>query len=259
MDTRPPPVSNSSQILSRAPLARVLLQVRWPELAAFDMAAASTSLRAALGTKYPVFAREAELQVTFGPNGPSQSESGFVDRFSTAMDDWRVSLGRNFIAVETSEYNGHEDFLEKSREVLMALDGTGQIPAISRIGYRYTNRLVGKDDLQSLRDWFDASVLGGIGQVSEENELVHSLTESVYRFDSFFMLVRSARIAPNESIDPSIPPVSDSSWVLDIDSYEESRAQFDVDRILERAAVLSKAGSGQFRSAATEEFLEARK
>ena len=244
------------RLLSDAPLARVLAQVRWPELTDFRLDDVAASVARQLGADYPLKRRDAELQVVFTPTGPQQQSNGFVHRFSSATEDWTISIGESFLAIETSAYGGHDDLLSRLEIALAALAESSSIPVINRVGYRYTNRIVGVDDLASLRERFSSSVLGGFGDVPQGLELAHSITESVYRVESSFLLVRSAQVGPHESIDPTLAPVPEESWILDLDAYDEERVIFDIDTISSVAARLSSIASNHFHSLTTDDFLE---
>ncbi|WP_251450888.1 TIGR04255 family protein [Microbacterium sp. Marseille-Q6648] len=246
--------SDVPALLTQAPLARVLVQVRWPELSSFDLESVATAMARQLSDSFPLKRREPEVQLVFTPAGPQQQANGFVHRLTSAADDWTISLGASFIALETSAYQGHGAFVARLRSALLALNESAKIPVITRIGYRYTNRIVGADDLARLSERFAPSVLGGLGDAPKGSVLVHTITESVYRFDNTSLLVRSAQVGANESIDPTLAPVKEMSWILDLDAYDESRVAFAVDSICERAEHLSGIASGQFHALTTEEF-----
>lgn len=249
-------LAETRELLSNAPLARVLVQVRWPELTNFRLDDVVTAMGRALSDEYPLKRRDAELQIVFTPAGPQQEANGFVHRFTSAMEDWSVSVGQAFLAIETSNYKGHDDLVSRLRTALSALAESSQIPVINRIGYRYTNRITGAEDLSKLSERFAPSVLGGFGDAPTGSELVHSITESVYRLDSTHLLVRSAQVGPNESIDPTLQPVPEKSWILDLDAYDEGRRKFDVDDISSLATHLSSIASTQFNTVTTDKFLE---
>lgn len=246
--------SDVPALLTQAPLARVLVQVRWPELSSFDLESVAATMARQLSDGFPLKRRDSEVQLLFTPAGPQQQANGFVHRLTSAADDWTISVGESFIALETSAYKGHEDFIARLRGALDALNETAKIPVVTRIGYRYTNRIVGVDDLARLSERFAPSVLGGVGDAPAGSTLVHSITESVYRLDGAALLVRSAQVGANESIDPTLAPVQEKSWILDLDAYDESRNVFTVDSVCERVNDLSAIASGQFHALTTEEF-----
>lgn len=254
MTTPDAPHGTDGRLLERSPLARVLVQIRWPELANFNLDEVSAAMGRRLGDVYPLVSRQAEVQVTFSISGPREQENGYITRFSSASEEWTVSIGNSFVALDTSVYQGHGDLIERLKVVLTALNESATIPFATRIGYRYTNRVVGEEDLSRLSEHFSPSVLGGMGTVAEDRELVHTITESVYRIETSFLLVRSAQVGPNESIDPTLPPLDRKSWILDIDAYDESRSPFTPDAIADRCSDLAGIGSEQFRSVVTESF-----
>jgi len=231
-----------------------LVQVRWPELSSFDLENVASAIARQLSDSFPLKRRDSEVQLVFTPAGPQQQANGFVHRLTSAADDWTLSVGASFIALETSAYRGHDDFLARLRGALAALSESAKIPVITRIGYRYTNRIVGADDLAHLSERFAPSVLGGLGVAPTGSVLVHTITESVYRFDPAFLLVRSAQVGANESIDPTLAPVDEMSWILDLDAYDESRVGFSIDSICEQANNLSAIASDQFHALTTDEF-----
>lgn len=247
--------SDIPALLSEAPLARVLVQVRWPELSNFDLENVAVTMARRLSDTFPLKRRDSEVQLVFTPAGPQQQANGFVHRLTSAAGDWAISVGESFIALETSAYQGHDDFIDRLRSALEALVESAKIPVVARIGYRYTNRITGADDLARLSERFKPSVLGGVGDAPEGSALVHSITESVYRLDTASLLVRSAQVGENESIDPTLAPVSEKSWILDLDAYDESpRVGFTVDAVCERAKELATIASAQFHAVTTAEF-----
>lgn len=248
--------SQARKLLSDAPLARVLVQVRWPELTDFRLEDVANGMARQLGSEYPLKRRDIELQVVFTPAGPQQQSNGFVHRFASAAEDWTVSIGSSFLAIEANDYQGHEELIGRLSKALTALAESSSIPIIDRVGYRYTNRIVGSDDLALLNERFSPTVLGAIGAAPEGYELVHSITESVYKVDSFFLLVRSAQVGASETIDPTLPPVAEKSWILDLDAYDESRVDFNVSTMVEMATRLSGVASNHFHSLTTPKFVE---
>lgn len=250
------PTSQARKLLSDAPLARVLVQVRWPELTDFRLEDVANGMARQLGSEYPLRRRDAELQVMFTPAGPQQQSNGFVHRFASAAEDWTVSIGSSFLAIETNGYKGHEELIERLSKALTALEENSSIPIINRVGYRYTNRIVGENDLARLNERFSPSVLGAIGTAPEGYDLAHSITESVYKVDSSFLLVRSAQVGANETIDQTLAPVAEKSWILDLDAYDESRIEFRVSAVAEMATKLSGVASNHFHSLTTQKFRE---
>ena len=233
--------------LKDAPLIRVLCQVRWPNTANFDLDHVARVLAAKVGEYYPVLDRKDEVEFIFTPQGVSQKPTGAIHLLSSADDAWTVSLGGNFLALETSAYRGHQDFLQRLEVLLEALVGAAQIPQCTRLGYRYTNRVLGEGDLASLNTCFDPSVVGlvapeGLGLVKTQ-----SVSEAVFGTPDARLLVRSSYLPPDTTIDPTISPVSEPSWLLDIDAFDEQKVHsFATKLIVERATQLANLANTTF-------------
>ncbi|GAA1512016.1 hypothetical protein GCM10009690_13780 [Brevibacterium permense] len=85
---------------------------------------------------------------------------------------------------------------------------------------------------------------------------MHSMTESVYRVESSFLLVRSARLGEGQSIDPTLSPVDEPSWILDLDAYEEGRLDSERGAVQTQLYRLSGIASNHFGDVVTERFYE---
>lgn len=244
--------------LSQSPLVRVLTQVRWPELGGFNVDAVAAAVGVGLAEDYPLVAKENENQVILTPEGMHQQVTGVIHRFTSIDEAWTVSLGKTFLGLDSTAYTDHADFVARLEKVLVVLASASSIPKWSRIGYRYTNRLIGDNDLNSLEDYFEPSVLGGLPSASDDIALVHSISESLYRVDGAMLLARSARLGPGASIDPTLPPVEGDSWVLDLDAFEEASSvqPFTPESVAARAGELSRVAYKHFNSVIKNGFIE---
>lgn len=243
--------------LSRAPLSRVLCQVSWQKLTKFDLKQASRDIAELIGDSYPFSDERQEAVLTIGQAGIQQTPGGVLYRFQSADRTWAVTLGEVFLAVETSAYEGHHDFISRLGVVIDALGQVARIPGLQRIGYRYTNRIDDPQDMLELKSLFDPSILGGLAQGADLSAVVQTVTETVLRVDDSFLAVRSALLEPNATIDPSLPPVGRKSWLVDLDSFVESAATIPLSRVCEEAERLSAQASDHlFLSLVTKRFME---
>jgi uncharacterized protein (TIGR04255 family) len=207
--------------LSNSPLARVLCQIRWPKLAWFKTDEVESKLGDAIGSDYPYPETQQEAQFIITPQGVTPQQGDKLYKWVSADRNWTVTMGSTFLSLETVAYGEHEDFIERLGQAFDALLAVAPIPGVVRVGYRYTNRITNADDLANLGSYFQAGILGAIAS-GEPQGLVHSVSESVYGEDGGFLLVRTALLGPNASVDPSLPPADKKSWVLDLDAYVES-------------------------------------
>lgn len=251
-----PTAGTVGQRLSRAPLARVLCQVRWQQLSKFDLTVAADQIAQDIGDEYPLRDSQQEMQFTLSPSGVSQQSVGTIYRFQSVDRGWTVSLGSQFLALETTTYDGHEDFIRRLGVAMAALTHVASIPFLTRIGYRYTNRLSDPADLADLRTLFVEGVLGGLAH-GETAQLQRTVSESVYSSDGTgFLLVRSALLEPQVSLEPTLPPFDGPSWILDLDSFREDPNGLAVDSLAQLATQLSARAAQHFWSVITAGFIE---
>ncbi|MDR1790911.1 MAG: TIGR04255 family protein [Propionibacteriaceae bacterium] len=243
--------------LSKAPLERVLCQARWEQLSRFDsgsVAEVAAKLATVIGDDYPFGQGQQEMQVTISPAGVTQQPGGMIHKFQSADRRWTATLSHMFIALETSRYTDHTEFIDKFGALFDALLSVVKIPSLTRLGYRYTNRLTESEDMPpKLMDYFVPSILGGLGDNS--SQVVQTVCETLHKQGGKYLMVRSGLLQPGAVIDPSLSPVRDKSWVIDLDAYEES-ASIDVAEIRDKAVGLSALASDHFRTLLTEQGLE---
>jgi uncharacterized protein (TIGR04255 family) len=186
----------------------------------FKPSDAADRLADMIGRDYPLRETHHEARVLITPQGVTSQSGDQVTNLLTVDRSWTVALGSTFLSIETVAYTDHRDFISRLGTVVDALLEGTPIPFLTRLGYRYTNRIDQPEDLANLGSYFNPLTLGPIAD-GEPEGLVHAATESLYREDRGFLLVRSALLAPNATIDPGLPPLSTKSWILDLDAYTE--------------------------------------
>lgn len=247
--------------LERAPLIRVLCQLRWPQLSRpVDSKLVADGIGSQLGDDYPFRSDKQEFGLSIDPQGQITPEpAGSVYQFSSKDSNWAIALGDQFIALQTSQYEDFADFEKRLSKVVSVTRALTDIPLFSRIGYRYTNRLEQPSDIQNLGTYFQSSILGGVAAELNDDQdikLNRVVTETLLDYRDSYLLVRSALLGPRESIEPTIEPVERRSWLIDIDSYVESSQGISGDDLFSRIRELSRKGSSYFRSLLTEEGLK---
>lgn len=251
-DAPPPP----SVQLQNAPLARVLCQVRWPELTRLlqEFEQIALAVGADLADDYPLFGRRHEANFVLGPNGISQSPGAVVFQWSTADSRFHVHFGHNFVTVETQKYTNKEELIGRLGRVLDVIARHVAIPKCIRLGYRYTNRVTADIDIRPL---IRSEVRGGEAVPTRDGvEALQSVTETLYRVDEDLLLARWAQLPAGASVDPTLEALQIASWVLDLDAYHESPISFASRDITDFALRLAGRGYTFFRWSVTEEFLK---
>jgi uncharacterized protein (TIGR04255 family) len=252
------PVTLEEIPLARAPLVNVLAQVRWPPVTYFEtnLEEIAHHFGRLIGDQYPLFNKQHEMQINLTSNGVRSEPAGVIFQFQSADEIWRVSISGSFVALDTKKYTSRGDFGKRLVHVLDCLTQVAKIPFAARIGFRYVNRVDDEDIVDRLNDLVDfAAMGGGAVPLGENGELVHSLSEAVYRTGGDQLLVRSAHLPPGTILDPSIQPSAKRSWTLDIDAFTEGRVDFDPEKLVASAERLSHVGYRFFRWATKPEFL----
>ena len=239
-------------MLSKAPLVQALCQVRFapvPELVDDDN---ERKMAALLEDTYPIrgTVQGAQLPVFGGPaNLPLETFRTFED-----LDGhWKVTVAQDAVTLETREYFDRDDLLNRTSAVLTALGQVRQPPIMTRVGVRYTDRILKPEGLRAL---VQPSLLGLLPEVDDDQLVDHQSTQVALRdaTTNAQVLVRSLLLPPGAQFDPNIAGVDVPSWVLDIDSSKQQNLRFDVHEVVEMARLLAKLAYQVFYWAVTDEF-----
>jgi uncharacterized protein (TIGR04255 family) len=200
------------------------------------------------------------MGLIIGPAGvvPQPEKGGVVWRLHDKSNVWRVSLAPTFIALETDSYTSRDDFFARFDEALSILNSVFSLAVYDRLGVRYVDRLAGTERLKELPKYVRAELLGMIAIANRPDgpALQHSVAETMYGFGgSANMLARCALLPPRATFDPSIPPVEEHSWLLDLDMFTTQQKDFDVDAIGTLAREFAAHSYRFFRWAVTDAFL----
>ena len=224
-----------------SPLIRVLSQIRWPVLSGFDADKVADALAEQIGKDYPLRERAQEAQFLLTPEGVTQQVGGALHKFTSGDGSWVVTLASTFITLETSAYESHEDFIPRLASVVGQLKDHLPLQRWDRFGYRYTNRISDQDDVRDLKELFDLAVLGTVG-LDFPDTIVHSVGETVYQAPDASLLVKAALLPPNALLEPTIPPVPQRTWLLDLDAVRRRGDPTPGDSTLREGAWLLREG-----------------
>lgn len=224
--------------MKRAPLALVLVQVRWPDHGRFALDFKRLALAFGEGLDdFPLFQEVVEQQaIQFTPEGVQtiQGESSYQWR---SIDDlWTVQLTKSFMSLYCAPHDDYKfaELAERLSYLTQRLHDVLKIRVTERIGVRYVNRLSEPHVMPELPSIFDGAVLGMSGLPKRPGvELVNTLSQAVYSVEDLSLHVRSGYLGPGETMDPAIGPVALQSWVLDLDASETKRRVFQPDEVLE--------------------------
>ncbi|WP_406841275.1 TIGR04255 family protein [Streptomyces sp. AHU1] len=250
--------------LPDAPLARVIGQLRFGTLSV--LASGDEAVQAfvkELSDTYPFIEQGVEQTLLFTPGQPmQQAEVGKVWRLRSADHQSVVALTNGALTLETATYPGRTGFCAELARLAGVLQAVTRVPSYHRVAIRYTNRLTGATALGQLTKLVHPEFLGLVGaSLGSGTQLSYTLSQTLLSFDGAAkLLVQYGLLPESGTFDPTLPPVGESSWVLDLDSYEE----FPDPRLAlpAESAAVSRAAEAcaerahtLFRWAVTQEFL----
>lgn len=221
--------------LENAPLALVLLQVRWPSHSQFERDFEALALDFGDGLEeFPLFDRIHENGVQITPEGVSAIEGATAYRWRSIDDVWTVSLTRNFVSLYCSPHAGYQfsEMRDHLGRVVELMETVLRVKRLDRVGLRYVNRISQPDVMSALNEVFDSRVLGHAGlQDIDGVQHLSSASQATYQVEEILFQTRSGLIPAGQTVDQAIPPLNGPSWVLDIDASVNQNMIFDAERL----------------------------
>jgi uncharacterized protein (TIGR04255 family) len=242
--------------LPNAPLVRVISQVRFPIILSIEKKEFIAAFQEAIRDEYPVLRGEHTGAVIIGPQTTEPTERQMTWRFSDIDGKWRASLAPSFVALETTGYTSRSDFVERLRFVLQSLSTHVGPKIVDRLGIRYIDRVTG-DQVHAIEGLVRKEILGILATPAVAHAQ-HALCETLFAVPhgNAKMMVRWGRLPTGITPDPqAIEPVSDPSWILDIDMFRSGPSPFDLNRLIDDTRAFSERIYAFFRWAVTDNFL----
>jgi uncharacterized protein (TIGR04255 family) len=253
--TGPPPTDVP---LARAPLVRVLAQIRFPAILSIGDAVAVASFQDRIRTKYPLNNKDIVQRIEIGaaaPLEPAAVKAETIWRFQSRDEHWRASLASNFLALDTSRYTSRHEFLGRMADLIEALEQTLNPQITQRIGLRYINRIE-NDAIKDVHKLIKPEILGP--QQSEFGKAAdHMMTESLLQTEEGALIHARWGILPaHATVDPfALEPVAAKSWILDFDMYSEAQGDFTRAALMPQLESYAKRIYAVFRYMITDHFL----
>lgn len=228
--------------------------MRWPVMSGFAVDTVADELAVRIGKEYPLREKGQEVGFLLTPEGVTQQSGNVLHRFLDGDGQWTVTFAATFITLETTAYSSHEEFIPRLVAVVRELKGYLPLQRWDRFGYRYTNRFSDESALAALRQMFDPAVLGTLALDFKDN-IVHSVAETVYEGQEASLLVKTAYLPPNATVEATIPPVPGRAWILDLDAFANGPSgAFDDAAIEEQANLLARKAHDFFGKVITDEY-----
>jgi len=246
--------------LRHAPLISVLAQLRFPAQPGFDQRETVAPFLEALRPSYPVVREEAVRGIVFQPFQSADPAKAVEPKAWTLWrlfdigGNWRVSMARDFLSLDTSAYISHDDFIDRLKSILEALPETLLPPVIDRFGLRYVDQIV-DPALSRITELVRGELVGVLGTLASQRVL-QSFSESIFDLAPDRLVARWGQLPPNSSYDPgTVKPLTKPSWILDLDMSQERTRPFNVGDLVNDARAYTRVIYTFFRWAVKPEFL----
>jgi uncharacterized protein (TIGR04255 family) len=248
--------------LPQAPLARVIGQVRFPEILSIRNPDKVAAFQEELRSSYPMLVKEqiANLVLPAPHHVMPRVEENSIWRFADKAVEfsWRVSLGTGFVALETTAYKSRTDFLERFALVLKAIEKNFKPAQAQRLGVRHVNRMSG-GALERIGALIKPGPLGILADADELGKAAqYLLSEAQLLTEEGQLLARWGVLPTNATYDPeSLPPLEEASWVMDFDMFKDQPQpdHFDSEALISFATKFAERGYSVFRRMITDDFL----
>ena len=249
--------------LSGAPLARVLAQARFPTILAIRDADKVAGFQEALRNTYPNLRREQVHSIELASNRTPDVRQDLIWRLADRETEprWQVSLGVDFVALDTSDYDSRADFLVRLRDVLTALEQAFRPASASRFGLRYIDHLTG-EAVDRIGALIRTEILGMIQRTRNldptlSDSVIYQITEAQFLAPNGDRIQgRWGKLPANATYDPNaLAPVAEPSWVLDLDMFTTESRPFASEDLLATATGYAECLYWLFRQMVTVEFL----
>ncbi len=263
-EPRPLSLTSMPQVhLPRSPLARVIAQVRFPQILAIRDPDKVAALQEPLRPTYPILSQDQIHRIDLSGGESPSIQQGLIWRLADREKDvqWRVSLGVDFVALETSAYRSREDFLSRLGTVVAMVEKAFNPASASRLGLRYIDRL-SDEAFDCVTDLIRPEVLGlaqppGDLPPALGESTLHLMTEAQFLAqDGARIQGRWGQLPKNATYDAdALEPVAKPSWILDLDMFTGESLPFADEPLLTTARRFAECLYALFRQMVTDEFL----
>ncbi len=204
--------------LKSPPLELVVCQLRFPTVLALAANQPPEEFQRRIRNTYPVSRRQSGMTLEVGGRGPQLSASS-IWLFEDKESQWTVSLGSDFLSLETKRYRRFDDFIKHFLGVVQAARDLYPIELRERLGLRYVDRISREKEPKLPEDWPSRvrQELIGLRQFRGAGEPQMSNLEVRFAFGDRILTVRSL------FVDRGFPGVPADELVLDFDCYVERR------------------------------------
>jgi uncharacterized protein (TIGR04255 family) len=257
----------SKGVYVNAPLAMVVLEVRFPSEA--SAAPVTVSLQRAFRDRlvahgdWIIEAQQVrKVEVEFGSNLTQSVQTQIVPRLVTRDRTMSVSLPPGAITIETTRYDGYDEFRGLVETVLAAAKELLNPDGVVRFGMRYIDEIQvpqhGNGDLSAWANWLLPPLLPPRlpESISTGSRIETWASAAQYRFgEDRFMIVRYGPqplpvVHATTPLRRLNPPPQVPVFVIDFDSYWQPEAvpAFDLENLIGICDLLHEPASDSFEA-----------
>ena len=233
-------------ILRRTPLTTVVCQVRYPKILGLSEADVRPFQRR-LGDDYPDFVPGEVQEFLIGPGVIRQSQGQErVYQFRTLDGTWAVSLAAESLSLETSRYQGFDDFVGRWRRVLGAAVEQFEIRRQDRLGFRFINEIEmpAEGPLERMRQMIRAELITPLGAHQMTQDIIQSLQELRLRQPTGYCTLRHGYV---------VKPDGKHVYLVDLDFYDDTKRDLIIDENAQALAAFDDGLDELFKWSVTEE------
>jgi len=250
--------------LRRAPLAKVLYLANFPAILKIVDGSGTgiAAFQEAIRRDYPVLNQEIQHSFTFQVGDERaafvpQVTANTLWRFTDTAQTWRVSLGRDSLALETQgAYTSRSEFLQRFETLAAAFCEALEPAQCLRVGTRYVNAISG-DMLAELADYIKPEVRA-FGHQPFLDALRGGNQAAEFEVPEGRLIVRAGILKAGQTPDPQmLPPDENIRYFLDLDGINLEPREFSAADIRSVAGNLAARVYTMFRWAVRDKLLEA--
>jgi uncharacterized protein (TIGR04255 family) len=208
--------------LANSPLQQVIAQVRFESQTLLGTHEGAGAVHEVLADMYPRLLSEQQQILTMTPTGTTAVTAPQY-RITDLNRAWSVVVGPEQLTVETGVYSTWTELRERLDAALKAVSSLVTLRVRERVGLRYTN-YIDPDENGSFQGRVSPELLGPAGTEGWKKHLVSMLGQIVARDGDAQLLLRTGL--------PPQPNNLPSTYLIDIDGFNDQPSKFELDETL---------------------------
>jgi uncharacterized protein (TIGR04255 family) len=245
--------------LDDAPLAKVLVQVRFPSLTVLRDDSVVSDFASLLGKEYPLLQEQRGINLLVTPTGVTQQQSNQRLWSLRSRDElWKLTVSENFLSLDTVKYPTRHEFISRFEHAAQRFLELTEPPYFERLGIRYINRIDDEALISGpLMTMIRKEMLGALAiQRPPAVQIRHSVSDSLFIEDEYSIQMRCGVLPARAALDLDIAPAEGPIWFLDIDSYIEQKMSLTSEELAAKLRILADHAYRMFRWVVNTEFIQ---